>query len=67
MDIPTKPGSYRSFLLRLWLDGDSRSWRFSLEDPHTEERRGFADLERLTEFLKEAMGQTKENDLFDQP
>ena len=60
MEISTKPGSYRSYLLRLWVEGESRSWRFSLEDPHTEERLGFANLERLTEFLKELMEQATE-------
>jgi hypothetical protein len=28
-------------------------WHASLEDPHTGERRGFADLNRMLEFLKE--------------
>ncbi len=27
-------------------------WRFSLEDPHTGDRLGFADLESLVVFLK---------------
>lgn len=44
---------YRSFLLRLWsvdLDG-KRAWRFSLENPVTGERRGFANLGELLVFL----------------
>jgi len=46
---------YRAYLLRLWrASGDECSlWRASLEDPHTGERRGFADLESLFAFLKE--------------
>jgi hypothetical protein len=46
---------YIAYLLRLWRpDGDDRSaWHASLEDPHTGERRGFADLESLFAFLKE--------------
>ena len=51
MNIPTKPGHYRSFLLRLWLDGDAHRWRFSLEDPHTSKRVGFQNLEELIAFL----------------
>lgn len=50
---PARP--YRAFLLRLWLveTGDPPVWRASLEDPHTGERRGFADLARLFAYLKE--------------
>jgi len=32
-------------------DGD-QIWRFSLEDPSTGQRRGFAHLDALTEFLQ---------------
>jgi hypothetical protein len=48
---------YVAYLLRLWRsDSDDRSaWRASLEDPHTGERRGFADLESLFAFLKEQL------------
>lgn len=62
--IPSKPTEYRSFLLRLWAvsPDEPRVWRFSLEDPHTGERRGFANWERLQEFLKEVMNRTKSND-----
>ncbi len=48
------PG-YRSFLLRFW-QADHLHWRATLEDPHTGERRAFADVERLTEFLRGAVG-----------
>lgn len=60
MSNPPKPQTYRSFLLRLWVDGDSK-WRFSLEDPHTGERHGFANWEKLGEFLKEVMEQSQDN------
>jgi hypothetical protein len=48
---------YRAYLLRCWEVRDERtdtslSWRFSLEDPHTEARKGFANLEALIEFLQ---------------
>ena len=44
---------YRSFLLRLWQvdTEDKRAWRFSLENPVTGERRGFANLGELLVFL----------------
>lgn len=44
---------YRSYLLRLWQIkyGEELVWRASLEDPFTGERRGFASLEALFDFL----------------
>jgi hypothetical protein len=53
---------YRSFLLRLWQDSDTHIWRFSLEDPHTGERRGLANLDAVIAFLKEAMEQANQNE-----
>lgn len=46
---------YRALLLRLWQErsGGKWVWRASLEDPHTHVRKGFPDLERLYDFLKE--------------
>ena len=46
---------YQAYLLRLWLAGDDDTavWRASLEDPHTGERRGFADVSSLLAFLSE--------------
>ncbi len=47
-------GQYHSYLLRLWCtETPARSWRASLEDPHTGERVGFAGLEQLFTFLME--------------
>jgi hypothetical protein len=48
--------SYRVYVLRSWQEGVPSSgtpavWRFSLEDPTTRQRRGFADLESLMSFL----------------
>ena len=48
---------YRAWVLRCWeATGDEAGppalWRFSLEDPHTRERRGFADLESLLVFVR---------------
>ena len=52
---PPPPRPYRAYLLRLWQVQceDQLVWRASLENPHTGERQGFADLARLYEFLKE--------------
>lgn len=49
---------YLAYLLRLWrVDDDGQPlWRATLEDPHTGERRGFADLSQLFAFLEERLG-----------
>ncbi len=47
-----KPRPYQSYLLRLWRVVEARgAWRASLEDPHSHELRGFANLEDLLAFL----------------
>jgi hypothetical protein len=45
---------YIAYLLRLWQESYAGTtiWRASLEDPHTGQRQGFADLERLLSFLR---------------
>ena len=48
---------YCAWVLRCWevpgeAPGAPGSWRCSLEDPGTRERRGFASLEALTAFLR---------------
>ncbi len=44
-----------AFLVRLWrVDGQRHpTWRASVQDPHTGERKGFADLKELFTFLEE--------------
>ena len=46
---------YISYLLRLWqaTDGDQVVWQASLENAQTGERRGFADLDALLNFLRQ--------------
>ena len=52
-----RPGSYFSYLLRLWRGGEEREgWRASLHDPHTGERVGFASLDELFEYLQKQTG-----------
>jgi hypothetical protein len=61
---------YKPYLLRLWREADSISdrgmeWRFSLEDSRTGMRVGFANLEKLYEFLSaETQRDETQNDLF---
>ncbi len=44
-----------AFMIRLWRVDDQRhpTWRASVQDPHTGERKGFADLKELFRFLEE--------------
>lgn len=51
------PPRYRAYLLRCWQersrDPDKPAvWRFSLDDPHTGQRRGFASFEALIAALR---------------
>jgi hypothetical protein len=50
-----RPPAYRSYLLRFWEERGAEAapsvWRFSLEDPQTTQRLGFASLAALTEWL----------------
>ena len=49
---------YISYLLRLWRSENSGNivWLASLESPLTSERRGFANLEALFDFLRAQTG-----------
>lgn len=46
---------YRAYLLRIWpaKEGERTVWRASLEDPHTGQRLGFSNLERLFVYLSD--------------
>jgi hypothetical protein len=54
------PPRYRAWLLRCWLEhgvssvGDTHpaTWRYSLEDTHTGERRSYRDLPALVAALE---------------
>ncbi len=52
----TKPPRYHSFLLRFWEERSEEQaltiWRFSLEDPLTDQRYGFASLQALTDWIQ---------------
>jgi hypothetical protein len=47
---------YQSYLLRLWrVDEGENGVQASLESTHTGERRGFANLEAMLDFLQRQM------------
>jgi hypothetical protein len=57
MDRRLETPHLRAYLLRFWKVSSMGShqapiWRFSLEDPHTGDKLGFADLEALFAFLQ---------------
>jgi hypothetical protein len=62
----SKPIQYRVYMLRFWQEGSqaeaSVAWRFSLEDPHTGERFGFADCDGLYAFLNEEISKEPQAD-----
>ena len=57
MPLFDKPPRYRSYLLTFWeersCDPDTPVvWRFSLQDPRTGQRCGFASFEEMMTFLR---------------
>ncbi|HSJ56434.1 MAG TPA: hypothetical protein VLC95_04585 [Anaerolineae bacterium] len=53
-----RPSRYHSYLLRFWQDCVTPAapiWRFSLEDPLTGRRQGFASLESFLIYLQAEM------------
>lgn len=50
---------YLSYMLRMWetCNGESQIWRASLESPGGGERRGFANLQSLMDFLERRTSQ----------
>ena len=52
-----KQPNYISYLLRIWQsNGDRTTWRASLQNPHTDERIGFASIDELCAFLRQQTG-----------
>ena len=53
--------TYRSYLLRLWLESnDPPVWRAILESPVNGERHGFSDLQALLTFIEKDARQLSE-------
>ena len=56
---------YCAYLLRCWETPGQRparptTWRFSVEDIHTGERRGFASVQALIDFLETELASEEE-------
>ncbi len=54
---PAEPPNYFAYLLRLWRDGETASWRASLEAPGHSRIVTFPDLEALFAFLNTQTGE----------
>ena len=54
---------YQSYLLRIWrvIDSEYSNWLLSLENSHTGEKKGFADVEAMCEFIKDLLDATEGN------
>ena len=64
---PKNQYCYRAWLLRYWIEPgsnevDQGAMRFSLEDPRTGHRKGFANLESFVEFLRTELKNRKGQD-----
>ena len=55
---------YNSYLLRVWQTSKEGNvaWRASLESPHTGERIGFANLDKLFAFLRQQASAVDDSD-----
>ena len=56
MAIFEKPPRYRTYLLTVWEERSQDNaipgvWRFRLEDPRTDQLRGFVGMEEIIVFL----------------
>ncbi len=61
-----RPPGYQSYLLRFWEERSEEPprtlWRFSLEDPQTNQRYGFANLAALVDWLELKMNASRDLD-----
>lgn len=71
-EFSTKPSRYRSYIVRCWQEPgvhagrETTVWRFSLQDPRTDQRRGFATLEALLVSLQADLADDQVERAFDQ-
>ena len=62
-----RPPRYHAYLLRIWQEQVSETavWRFSLEDPSSGQRVGFADLSALVAFLHQQTSTNQRSEIRD--
>ncbi|MGB8644914.1 MAG: hypothetical protein WCF84_06735 [Anaerolineae bacterium] len=63
--LVARPPGYHSYLLRFWEERSEQApltvWRFSLEDPLTDQRYGFPSLNALVEWVQTRIDNQVEN------
>ena len=69
-EIPKKTTRYLSYIIRCWQEPsvhagrETNDWRFSLHNPRTNQRRGFATFEALLISLQAELADEKvDNDV----
>ena len=65
MNVLDRPPQYRSYLITFWEERSQEpdpaaEWRFSMEDPRTGTRRGFATLGALVTALEQEIDQARQ-------
>lgn len=53
----TESTNYLAYLVRLWREGDDKTWRATVKNPHTGEQQSFATLPQLLAFLEKQTGE----------
>ena len=66
MSVFDKPPRYRSYVLTFWEERSQDTdtpviWRFSLQDPRTGQRHGFASLEEMVGFVRAELVSSQDN------
>jgi hypothetical protein len=54
-ETSSQPFSYQSYLLRVWREAPEGPWRASLENATSGEKRAFAQLEDLIDYLRQGL------------
>jgi len=47
-----KETHYQAYMLRLWRESADMPWRATLQDPHSQEKVGFASVEQLLAYIR---------------
>lgn len=51
------PSTYQTIVIRCWQESGKKTktpvWRFALENPATQERQGFTQIEKVTQALQD--------------
>ncbi len=57
---PASTREYHAFLLRVWCEDETSTWRVQVDNPHTSETFFFSSIENLFTFLDVIIAKEKE-------